>query len=103
MNSKQRAYLRKLGQTLEPLIRVGKDGIKPTLIVSVNDAFETRELIKVKMLQTVEDEKKSVAEFLITGSECELIHILGGTILLYKPNIKHNDISTYLRGLVKKR
>ncbi len=103
MNSKQRAYLRKLGQSLDPVIRVGKDGLKPTLLVGLNDAFETRELIKVKLLQTVEDEKLEVANFLASGSESELIHILGGTLLLYKPNEKYNEISTNLRGLVGRR
>lgn len=103
MKSKQRSYLRKLGQTLDPIIRVGKDGIKEGLLISVRDAFETRELIKVKLLPTVEEDKKNVATFLSEGSESELIHILGGTLLLYKPNKKYNDISQTLKGIGRTR
>ena len=47
MNSKDRAYLRGLANTIEPIFQVGKLGINDNLIKQVDDALEARELIKL--------------------------------------------------------
>ena len=46
MTSKDRAYLRSLANSIEPVFQVGKSGITDNLIKQVNDALEARELIK---------------------------------------------------------
>mgnify|MGYP000821294221 CR=1 FL=1 len=51
MTSKQRAYLRSLANTMEPIIHVGKDGVNENMIKQASDALEARELIKGTVLQ----------------------------------------------------
>ena len=46
MTSKQRAYLRGLANTMEPIIHVGKDGVNENMVKQASDALEARELIK---------------------------------------------------------
>ena len=51
MTSKQRAYLRGLANTMEPIIHVGKDGVNENMVKQASDALEARELIKGTVLQ----------------------------------------------------
>ena len=39
MNSKQRAYLRGLANTIDPIFQVGKSGISENLIKQLSDAL----------------------------------------------------------------
>lgn len=57
MNSKKRAFLKKKAHNLEAIVRIGKDGLNQNIIQSILDAIESRELIKVKILQNCEEEK----------------------------------------------
>ena len=49
MTSKQRAYLRGLANTMEPILHIGKDGVTPMVSQQAWDALEARELIKVAL------------------------------------------------------
>ena len=51
LTSKQRAYLRGLANTLEPVLQVGKDGVGANLIVQADGVLEKRELIKGNVLE----------------------------------------------------
>lgn len=57
LTSKQRAFLKKKAHELDPLVRIGKDGITDSLIQSILEAIDSRELLKVKILQNCEKEK----------------------------------------------
>ncbi len=51
LTSKQRAFLKKKAHELNPIVRIGKDGLQETVIDSILSAIDSRELIKVKILQ----------------------------------------------------
>ncbi len=51
LTSKQRAYLRGLANTLEPVLQVGKDGVGENLIAQADGVLEKRELIKGNVLE----------------------------------------------------
>ena len=46
MTGKQRAGLRKMANTLETIIYIGKEGVTDRVVKEVYDALEARELIK---------------------------------------------------------
>ena len=50
LTSKQSAFLKKKAHELDPLVRIGKDGITDSLIQSILEAIDSRELLKVKIL-----------------------------------------------------
>ncbi|MDE6212283.1 MAG: YhbY family RNA-binding protein, partial [Lachnospiraceae bacterium] len=43
LTSKQRAYLKSLANSLDPIFQVGKSSLTPEFTESVGDAFNTRE------------------------------------------------------------
>ncbi len=56
MTSKQRAYLKGLAMTMEPILQIGKSSLTPENTQSVEEALEARELIKISVLQNCMDD-----------------------------------------------
>ncbi|WP_300357899.1 ribosome assembly RNA-binding protein YhbY [Fusobacterium sp.] len=99
MNSKQREFLRKAAHDLEPMIRLGKDGFTDNQAQSILDAIESRELIKVKILQNSKVEKEEVAKEIEEKTGCEVVGIIGKTIILYRPNEEKPKISLEVNAI----
>ena len=58
--SKQRAYLKSLAMTMDPVVQVGKASLTPELTKAVEEALNARELIKVSVLQNCTDDPLSL-------------------------------------------
>lgn len=99
LTSKRRAYLRKKAHDLDALVRIGKEGVTDNLIQSILDAIESRELIKVKILQNCEEEKMEIMEQLSQCKEFEIVGIIGRTIILFKENKDKPVISLELKSI----
>ena len=52
MTTKQRAYLKGLAMTMDPIFQIGKNSMTPELTKAVGEALEARELIKISVLRT---------------------------------------------------
>ena len=86
MNSKKRAFLKKKAHNLEPIVRIGKDGLNQNIIQSILDAIASRELIKVKILQNCEEEKTIIYSKLMDIKDFEVVGMIGRTIIIFKEN-----------------
>ena len=85
MTSKERAAWRAKANTLEPIIQIGKDGISDNLVTQVDDALDTRELIKIKVhLDTAPNAPKEFANELAEKTGADVIQVIGGVIVLYR-------------------
>ncbi|MBE6010607.1 MAG: ribosome assembly RNA-binding protein YhbY [Lachnospiraceae bacterium] len=92
MTSKQRAYLRKLANDLDPVIRIGKDSITPELVMAVDEAFNNRELIKIQVLKNCFDEPYDLADTLADRTRSQVVQVIGKRIVLYKADPKDPKI-----------
>ena len=52
LTSKQRAYLRALAHTEEPILHAGKGGVSDAMCKQADDALTKREMLKGKVLET---------------------------------------------------
>ena len=50
MTSKQRAYLKSLAMTMDPIFQIGKSSVTAELTKAIDEALAARELIKLSVL-----------------------------------------------------
>ena len=93
MNSKKRAFFKKKAHNLEPIVRIGKDGLNQNIVQSILDAITSRELIKVKILQNCEEEKTIIYSKLMDIKDFEVVGMIGRTIIIFKENKENPSIS----------
>jgi RNA-binding protein len=84
LTGKQKRFLRALGHPLKPVITVGKNEINDALVRETNEALESHELIKVKILESCMTDRKVVAAELSEVCGAEVAQVLGRTLLLYR-------------------
>ena len=84
LNSKQRAYLRKLANTMNPIFHVGKNGVEDEMIKQLDDVLEVRELIKIKILKNSFLNAKEAASIICEETGCETVQFIGHTVVLYR-------------------
>ena len=92
LTGKQKRFLRAEAHHLDPIFQVGKGGVNDNMIKQIEDALEKRELLKVSVLQNCEEDKETVAKQLAEGTGCEIVQIIGNTIVLYKESREHKRI-----------
>ena len=84
MTSKQRAYLKGLAMTMDPIVQIGKASITPELTPAVAEALEARELIKLSVLKNCMDGGNEIAEVLAERTQSQVVQVIGKKIVLYK-------------------
>lgn len=84
MTSKQRAYLKSLAMTMDPIFQVGKSSVTPELIDAISEALAARELIKLSVLQNCADDPRQIAEMIAERSKSQVVQVIGKKIVLYK-------------------
>lgn len=92
LNPKQRAFLRKMAQTISPIFQIGKNGLSENQIEQIQNALEARELIKITLLNTIPEEKHSIAEELASATNSDIVHLIGNKLTLYKESVKNPTI-----------
>jgi RNA-binding protein len=94
LTSKQRAHLRSLANRIKPVVHVGNDGVTAAVLTSVEEAFNTRELIKIKLQEGAPDAPRDAGDAIAQAVEgAHVAQTIGRTIVLYrrhpdKPEIK---------------
>jgi len=92
LTGKQRRHLRALGYSLKPTVSVGKAGVTPAVVRSVDDAYHASELIKARLERSWEVDRKEGAQQLAAATESHLVQVLGRTVLLYRPDPDEPEI-----------
>lgn len=92
LNSKQRAYLRGLGNKIPALYQIGKDGINDNMVKLIEDALEANELIKVHVLENAMISTKEACYELAERTSAEGVQIIGNKFILYKESVNNKQI-----------
>lgn len=92
LTGKQKRYLRSMAHHLDPIFQIGKGGVNDQLITHIKEALETRELIKVSILNNNDEDRNELAQEISGRSGAELVQVIGKTIVLYKESVNHKEI-----------
>jgi len=78
--------LKEKSKTLEPIIRVGKNGLTENTIKEIKKQLNKKKLIKVKFLRSFigDKNKKEVAKEIAQKTNSQLIDSVGFVVVLYK-------------------
>ena len=85
LTSKQRSYLIGLSNQLDPVIQIGKNGVSPEAVISAEEAFNTRELVKGAMMKMAPETLREAAETLAGRTRSQVVMVIGRKFVLYKP------------------
>ena len=85
LSSSERKYLRSQAHHLEPVVLIGKNGIKDGTIKSINKVLQTRELIKIKFRE-FKDEKLSLSEKITKLTNSQVVGVIGHTVIIFRQN-----------------
>ncbi|MDB6167716.1 MAG: hypothetical protein JWM88_580 [Verrucomicrobia bacterium] len=80
----QKAFLRGLGQKLEPALKLGKGGVTPAFLGQFQQQLRAHELVKLRFLGSDRDERAGLCAQLADEARCVLVGTVGHTALFYR-------------------
>ena len=92
LNSRQRAQLRGLANSMETIFQVGKSGVTENTLKQVSDALEARELIKLRTLETCPTSSRETADEIAEKTGADVVQVIGTRFVLYRESKDNKQI-----------
>lgn len=92
LTGKQRAFLKSMANTIDPIFQLGKNGITESFIKQVEDALEAREILKIKVLNNSLLDATDVANQIAEEIDAEFVQSIGSKFVLYKESKENKKI-----------
>ena len=92
MTTKQRAKLRSMVQTMDPVLHIGKDGITDNLAKQAWDALEARELIKVAVQKNAPLTAREACDELCERVHANPVQVIGNRFSIYRQARENSKI-----------
>ena len=83
---KQRAELKGLANSIDPVFQVGKGGVNDAQVSQIDDYLRVHELVKIKVLDNSMYTAKEAAVEIADKISAEVVQVIGSKAVLYKRN-----------------
>ena len=93
LTGKQRSYLKKLSNDMNPIFQVGKGGLTENVIKQFEEGLEARELIKTSVLKNSLFDAKEACEMIADKTRAEIVSIIGNKFVLYRESRGKKEIT----------
>lgn len=84
ITTKQRAKLRAMANTLEPIVSIGKNGITDSVIKQLDEALEAREIVKGIVQKASDLTAKEACNILTEATNAEPVQVIGSKFVVYR-------------------
>ena len=88
LTSKERATLRGIASKLDPVVQIGHKEISDNLLMQIDGVLDTRELIKISVLQNSDADAKTVGAEIAGILQADVVSVVGRKIVLYRKSTK---------------
>ena len=88
LTSKQRSELRGLASKESALFQIGKNSIDENYIISISNALDARELIKINVLDSCEYTPAEFAAEITNRTDSETVAVIGRKVVIYRKSRK---------------
>ena len=92
LKGKQRAYLRSIANTLKPITQIGKEGVTESFLDQLDAMLESREIVKVTILETAGLDAKETANAICNALRAEFVQAIGFKFTIYRRNNENPKI-----------
>lgn len=92
LKGKQRAYLRSIANTLKPITQIGKEGVTQSFLDQLDAMLESREIVKVTILETAGLDAKETANAICNALRAEFVQAIGFKFTIYRRNNENPKI-----------
>jgi RNA-binding protein len=83
LTSKQRSYLSRLAVNINPMVMVGKEGVREGVERALSAEFAHRELVKLRFVEA-DDGRAEAARLLAEKTRAELVRVIGKVAVFYR-------------------
>lgn len=90
ITTKQRAFLRGLGNALDPVMQIGKEGFSSNSKETVEGLLEARELVKIKVLNNCELTPKEMMKVICDETGADPVQVIGRVLIIYRKSSKQD-------------
>ena len=92
LTNNQKKYLRSLAHDLKPFVMIGQNGLSESVLAEIDSTMLKHELIKIKLRVDNRKEKQQILEKILEFSHAELVQVIGGVLVIYRPFEDNPDI-----------
>ena len=90
MEVKQQQKLKAQAHSLKPVVLMGEKGLTENVMLEIDLALASHELIKVKAGRLPKEKKQQIAAEIVKATKSELVQIIGNILVLYRKNPNKN-------------
>lgn len=92
INSRQRAFLRSMCNTMEPSLFIGKDGVTGNTVRECENLLEARELIKCSVQKEAPLSSRETLEILCEKTGAAPVQCIGRKFCMYRPKQQSDPV-----------
>ena len=92
LTNNQKKNLRSIAHDLNPFVMVGQNGLSDSVLAEIDSTLQKHELIKIKLRVDDRDVKQNIIERIMEFSHSQLVQVIGGVLVIYRPFDDNTDI-----------
>ena len=81
-----------MAHDLKPFVMIGQNGLSESVVIELASTLLKHELLKIKLRVSNRQEKQNIVDKILLLSKAELVQVIGGVLVIYRPFEDNPDI-----------